>query len=412
MTWRSFSSTYLVHMFPRAVHVLLLFVSILPLRSLAQQELDERAMIDVKDGISIRQDSLFLLNLRFRMQNRIGYTTVVGEDLDAGVLDARVRRLRLRLDGYVLNRDLRYYIQLNFSRADLDLEGGTVAQPIRDAMVYYHFDRYFYIGMGQSKLPGNRQRVTSSGNQQFPDRSIANGTFTLDRDYGLFAYWTLPFNVRQQFQLKGAITTGDGRGASPGNSGLAYTGRMEWLPFGAFLDKGDYSEGDLEFEPTPKLSVAGGYSYNDRAYRTGGQLGSDLYQDRSMGTFIADAILKYNGWSASGEFFDRRCNDPVTTNALGAVRYVRTGRGVNAQLSRVLKSRYEFAGRYSIVDPGVDISAYAGRVEELLLGSTKYLNGHRIKLQFYTGYRWLERNMALDRNGNSWTAMFQVEFGI
>ena len=36
---------------------------------------------------------------------------------------------------------MRYYIQLNFSRADLDLETELVAQPIRDAMVYYHFNR-------------------------------------------------------------------------------------------------------------------------------------------------------------------------------------------------------------------------------------------------------------------------------
>ncbi|HOY29975.1 MAG TPA: hypothetical protein PLR96_13445, partial [Flavobacteriales bacterium] len=87
----------------------------------AQNELDERALIEVKDGISISKDSLFLLNLRFRMQNRLGFTTVSGEDLSARTIDARVRRLRLRLDGFVLQRRLQYYIQLNFSRADLDL---------------------------------------------------------------------------------------------------------------------------------------------------------------------------------------------------------------------------------------------------------------------------------------------------
>jgi phosphate-selective porin OprO and OprP len=47
-----------------------------------------------------------------------------------------------------------------------------------------------------------------------------------------------------------------------------------------------------------------------------------------------------------------------------------------------------------------------------LLGATKYLNGHRIKLQLYLGYRWLEQNMALNGAGNAWTTMFQVEFGI
>ncbi len=392
--------------------ILFLLVLVSTLRPLhAQTEVDERALIEMKDGISIRKDSLFLLNLRFRMQNRLGFTTVGGDDLSTAVVDARVRRLRLRFDGFVLREKLQYYIQLNFSRADLDLDGGTVAQPVRDAMVYYHFDDRFYIGIGQSKLPGNRQRVTSSGNQQFPDRSIANSAFTLDRDYGVFAYWTLPMGA-QQVQLKGALTTGDGRGAPPGNSGMGYTGRVEWLPLGPFTNKGDYSEGDLEFEPRPKLSFGATYHHNDRAYRTGGQLGSELYQGRTFSTVIADAVLKYQGWALSSEFFDRRCDDPVTTNALNAVRFVQTGQGVNLQLSKLFRNHYEIATRYTGLQPGGNTAALWHRTEEALLGGGKYLNGHRIKLQTYIGYRWLDGRMGLDAPGNNWTAMFQVEFGI
>ncbi|MBL7944761.1 MAG: porin [Flavobacteriales bacterium] len=378
----------------------------------AQNELDERALIEVKDGISISKDSLFLLNLRFRMQNRLGFTTVSGEDLSARTIDARVRRLRLRLDGFVLQRRLQYYIQLNFSRADLDLDGGgTVAQPVRDAMVYYHFNDRVYIGVGQSKLPGNRQRVISSGNQQFPDRSIANGTFTLDRDYGVFGYWTIPIST-QEIQLKGALSTGDGRGASPGNSGMGYTGRLEWLPFGKFTNKGDYSEGDLEFEPRPKLSFGATYHFNDRAYRTGGQLGNELYASRTFTTAIADLVLKYQGWALSSEFFDRQCDDPITTNAEGAVRFVPTGQGLNLQLSKFFRSKFEVAGRYTSIKPASNTAFLSNVTEECLLGVTRYLNGHRIKLQTYAGYRWLRGDMALDASGNAWTAMFQVEFGI
>ena len=103
-------------------------------------------------------------------------------------------------------------------------------------------------------MPGNRQRVISSGNLQFPDRSIANAVFTLDRDFGVFAYWTIPF-AGQEVQLKGAFSTGDGRNALPSDGGMAYTGRVEWLPLGRFTNKGDYSEGDIEMEPKPKFSL-------------------------------------------------------------------------------------------------------------------------------------------------------------
>lgn len=378
---------------------------------LAQTESDERALIEIHDGVTISKDSLFLMNLRFRMQNRLGFTTMSGEDLSVKSVEARVRRLRLRLDGFVMNDRVRYYIQLNFSRQDLDLVEDVVAQPVRDAMVYYHFNKNTYIGFGQSKLPGNRQRVTSSGNLQFPDRSIANSAFTLDRDFGVFGYHTIRMGA-QQLQLKAALSSGDGRGALPENEGMAYTGRVEWLPFGAFANKGDYSEGDLEFEPKPKFSIAGGYCYNDRAVRTGGQLGGELFVPTDMSTLIADVLYKQQGWALSAEYFDRQSDEPITTDGLGEVSYILVGRGFNAQLSKMLRSKYEFAGRYTLVEPTGEVADLRPRTEEALIGTTKYLNGHRIKLQWYAGYRWTDGSMELDNPGNAWTTMFQIEFGI
>ena len=193
---------------------------------------------------------------------------------------------------------------------------------------------------------------------------------------------------------------------------MAYTGRIEWLPLGSFSNKGDYSEGDLEFEPKPKLSVAGGYCYNDRATRTGGQLGSELYTFTDMTTFIADLLYKQQGWALSAEYFDRQSEEPITTNEDGDVRFITTGAGVNVQLSKILRSKYEFAGRYTLVGPTGDVAELRDRTEEALLGATKYLNGHRIKLQLYAGYRWTDEQMMLDHPGNSWTTLFQVEFGI
>lgn len=394
----------------KSAAILFLF-TMLPLGSLAQQELDERPLINVNKGLSVSKDSLFLLNLRFRMQNRLGFTSVAGNDLSAAILDARVRRLRLRFDGFVLNQKLEYYIQLSFSKSDLDLEGGTVAQPVRDAMVYYHFNKKLYVGFGQGKLPGNRQRVISSGNQQFADRSIANATYTLDRDFGVFAYWTIPAGS-QEFRLKGALTTGDGRGGSPGSPNMAYTGRVEWLPFGTFTNSGDYSEGDLEFEPVPKLSLAAVYSYNDGAERTGGQTGRRLFAERDINSFIADAMLKYRGWALSTEYFQRNSPDPLTFSDTGELSAVRVGQGLNTQLSKLFPSRYELAMRYSLLAPERGLLGQVPYTEELLLGTSKYLNGHRIKLQLHVGYIWLEQQMAADAKGSAWTTMFQVEFGI
>ncbi|UJP64824.1 porin [Mongoliitalea daihaiensis] len=375
-------------------------------------ESDERALLDVNDGISFSKDSLFLMNLRFRMQNRAGFNTLGGDNFEVNDFEMRVRRLRLRLDGYVLNPRFQYYIQLAFSRADLDLESAFIAQPLRDAILYYVVNEKFYIGFGQSKLPGNRQRVISSGNLQFADRSIANGIFTLDRDFGFFGYYTETFRNQSILQLKTAITSGDGRNAVAVNNGLAYTGRIEYLPLGSFTNKGDYSEGDLEFEPKPKLSLAMTYSMNQKAVRTGGQLGPQLFEERDMNTLIIDGVYKHLGWALSGEYLKRTAVNPVTENESGEIRYIVVGDGVNLQISKMLSRKSEMALRYSNVIPAESIQAIQERIDTALLGYSYYVNGHRIKIQANIGYKWLEGLSKFQNTGNSWTGMFQVEFGI
>lgn len=390
--------------------LLLLFASHGKLQ--AQVESDERALLNVRNGISISQDSLFLLNLRFRMQNRFGLQSLAGNDLSVNQIDARVRRLRLRFDGYVLNEKLQYYIQLSFSRADQDLDQTTVPQVVRDAVLYYHFNDRVYVGLGQAKLPGNRQRVVSSGNLQFADRSMLNNELTIDRDFGFFAYGNWPVAVGL-VNVKTALTTGEGRGSAPGNNGLAYTARAEWLPFGEFKGGGDYSEGDLAREQTPKLSIGVGASNNIGARRVGGQLGKDLYEPRDFYTQMADAVLKYRGWALSQEYISRNVNNPLVYNADSSdVQVIYKGAGYNTQLSHYFRSGHELALRYTRMLPQAEIQAFRKQTEELWFGWNKYLNGHRIKTQVLVRYRWLDGNMALDQAGNHWATMLQVEFGI
>lgn len=379
---------------------------------LAQNESDERSLLEVQKGISFTKDSLYSLNLRFRLQNRIGFRTESGEDLSFEQTDFRVRRLRVRLDGFVFNPRIQYYIQLGFSKSDMDLDGGEVAQPIRDAILYYHFTPNFYLGMGQAKLPGNRERVISSGNLQFTERSIANSFFALDRDFGVFAYYTLPTQGNAVYQFKGAITAGEGRNPSVGDRGLSYTGRMEVLPFGKFTNGGDYSEGDLELEARPKLSLGASYNFNESGARARGQLGQDLYQKRDQRVFIADMMLKYRGWALLGEYFSRSASNPITYSPLGFRQAVWVGTGQNLQLSKLISKQGELAIRYAQVTPKQSIRNLEVQREESTLGYTHYVGGHRVKLQGNLGYSWANNQPLLTQTANYWFGLFQVEFGI
>src|SRR5690554_1752644 len=57
-------------------------------------------------------DSLFQLNIRFRMQNRVTYYNYDDENQDAEY-EAQIRRLRLRLDGYVGDPKFQYALQFH-----------------------------------------------------------------------------------------------------------------------------------------------------------------------------------------------------------------------------------------------------------------------------------------------------------
>jgi len=377
----------------------------------AQRETDEKAYVNFEDGVGfLAPDSLFGMNLRFRMQNRIGMTFDNGwEDAD---FEATVKRLRLRFDGFVKETKLTYYLQLSFSRGDQDWDNSYVPNVIRDAMVYYKFNKYFYIGLGQGKLPGNRQRVTSSGAQQFADRSIVNATFNIDRDFGVFAYYNKKIGETFVWELKGAVSTGEGRNILKTDNGLAYTGRVELLPLGKFTNKGDYFEGDLERETKPKLSVAATYSYNHKAMRNAGQRGTYLFEQRDIESIFADMMFKYNGWCLTGEYAERNVNNPITMNENNDIIFIQTGRGYNAQLSYMFLNDCEIAGRYSHIRPSSQMNGLNMPLQDVYtLGFTKYLASHKTKFQVNVS-RIIKNNNMLFNQKNEWNAMVQVEIGI
>ncbi len=372
------------------------------------------ARFDRAKGLVLERDSLFKMTVRFRMQNRFALLSTSGDDLTIGSSDIRIRRMRLRFDGFVLSPKIQYKVQLGFSKADMDLVDGTVAQPIRDAVGIYAPDAHWSFTIGQTKLPGNRQRVVSSGALQLPDRSIVNAAFTLDRDYGVFAGWQGRIRTHE-LAVKAALTSGEGRNASPGDDGLCYTGRLEWLPFGGFTDEGDYFEGDLAQERSVKLAVAAGYSANIHARRAGGQLG-EFFPDgqaRTLNTFIADALLKFRGLAVTTEFCHREVvGQPVVMAADGGSVLALEGWGWNAQLSKLLGPKNEVVGRYSLVVPSARLMGSTSQREEGWLGYTRYINHHRVKMQGAVSYAWTEGQAAVDTPGARWGGWLQVELGI
>lgn len=354
-------------------------------------------------------DSVMSVIMRFRVQNWAEVRTKSDEDMSAAQTSMMVRRLRLRFGGYLYDPALRFNIQLSFAPNDIDVDDDLPAI-IRDAMVFWDISKDLSLSFGQTKLPGNRQRVISSGDIQFADRSIVNSNFTLDRDMG----FQLGYRHRlgdAQVNLRAALTTGEGRGLyTAGNDGFCYTGRVEVLPFGSFKNGGDYFEGDLERESTPKLSVGLTGSHNAKGLKARGQLGQLLAEPRSQTMVLSDALLKYNGFALYGEYARRIADDPITRNSSGTAIPVFVGQGFLAQASYIFPSNIELSMRWAQVDPEAEIEAVGAQNQRHATGMVMYyFRGHRAKV----GMEFTHE--ARDRAGvesSSWIGRFNMELGI
>lgn len=364
-------------------------------------------------GIGITSpDSLYQLNIRFRMQNRVAFLN--NEDGDSGY-DAQIKRLRLRFDGYVGSPKILYVIQLSFAPGDVgEIVEGENLNIIRDAVVIYRPSKHWNFSFGQTKLPGNRQRVNSSGALQLTDRTINNAKFTIDRDFGLQIHNINEDVNRFSYNFKGAVSTGEGRNVTNKvDKGVALTGKVELFPLGAFLRDGTSFEGDIIREKKPKLLISGAFQHNGNAQRTQGQLGKYLYEKRTMNSVLLDMMLKYNGWALMSSYMSRVTpKNAVTVNPKDAtqMQYVYVGNGMDYQLSYCFPSNYEIIGRYSTQKVGDDIEKLTPDTNEISLGVTKYFWQHTFKLQSEVNFDRLYFYNGTTKN--NWYVRFQVEIGI
>jgi phosphate-selective porin OprO and OprP len=318
-----------------------------------------------------------------------------------------IRRFRLKFDGFVYSPKLVYKVEIGVSNRDI---GGVsestngAARLLLDAVLKWNFANNFTLWFGQTKLPGNRERVVSSQKLQFVDRSLLNSRFNLDRDVGIQLHHHHKIGnavIREKF----SISKGEGRNITINNdSNNDYTGRVEILPFGNFSKKGDYFESDLAREPRPKLALGASYDYNVAAKRSRGQLGSWLDEARDLKTIYLDAIYKHNGFSAMGEYVDRQTKGSavVSTNPDGSVdQSFYTGKAVNGQMAYLFESNFEIAGRYtSLVQ---DVETERKDIKQYTLGFSKYIVGHNLKAQTDVTY------IDAVETPQVWRFRFQIE---
>lgn len=359
----------------------------------------------------VGKDSSWTMKIAARMQLLAVSTWPDGEKNEANFL---VRRSRLKFDGYAFSPKLEYKIELGLSNRDMSGASQFTSNSPRfvmDAVLKWNFYENFEVWFGQTKLPGNRERVISSGNLQLVDRSLLNSRFNIDRDMGLQLRHKIKLSDKFLIKESFALSQGEGRNVTTGNlGGHQYTSRLELYPFGDFDGEGDYSGGDLKREETPKLAIGATYDFNNNAVRNRSNMGSYMANDigfyeTNITTLFIDAMFKYNGFSLMAEYADRDAKDPFAKNSDGSLTgdEVQVGKGLNLQAGYLFKSNWEISGRYTDIELDKTVTGKDPE-KQYTLGVSKYLVGHKLKVQ--TDISHLEVP-----NGNN-ELMYRLQFDI
>ncbi len=333
---------------------------------------------DGKTTITSKQAALSLSNrvqLRFTQE-----MPEVGDDVGS----FRVRRAKTKFEGWVYNKNLTYELQLNWP---------DTANPLEDANINYDFtggEKMFQLKAGQFKVPFGRQELTSSGSQEFADRSIVSGEFARGRDIGV-QIWGTPLGGKLDWRF--GIFNGNGRTVSRNDNDKYQTNaRLTFQPFGDVK----YSEGDFESSSKPLFAVAANYESNERPVAASGSTPAHTADREIVG---GDVVFKYKGFFLFGEIFD------ASTERSGAVSDFDHD-GWHAQAGYfVIPQKFEVAVRMAELDPNAGVSNNEREERGVVLGY--FWNKHAHKLQ--GDYRQIE-NKATDRTDDEFRLQYQIIF--
>ena len=314
------------------------------------------------------EDEKFSLNLGSRIQARYTFTD---NDTSADVSQWRVRRAKFWLKGHAYTKDLTYKVQVNFA------DSGS-SKMLEDAYLNYSFLKEAQILVGQDKVPFARQELTSSGSQQFVDRSNATDTFKPARDIGAMVHGKVAEGL-----LEYAVGWYGGGGQSNprNNNNNAVAVRLAVNPLGEMK----CSESDIEYSKNPLVSVGAnwyrnqftkGETNNTGFYGKWLNKGANFAADEkiAVNTAGADVAFKWRGLSAQGEYFWAQGDGD------SAVKTSQRAQGFYAQTGYfIIPKHLEAAVRYSYVDPNRD---KANDLQSDVQGAISYyFSKHNLKLQ-------------------------------
>ena len=351
-----------------------LFLLLISLNINSQSTLDSYSF---GEGISFTADNGSKIKLSGYAQPHVEIKNYNYLDENSSSTRFRLRRLRLRFDGQASNPKFAYRFQVDLSGSSET--GEATGDFLLDAYLSYDITNRIKVIFGQrSTYTDNRELFMNSNSLQLVERSRLTSAFSSIREFGLFLSGNFRLNGKGSYlRPYFVLTNGDGiNNFDKDLGGLKIGGRIDFLPFGLFTNKGQFRQIDVMRELTPKFVIGVNYSHNSgMSSRRGRNSGSILYLDefgqQSLPDYTkygVDFLFKYNGFSALGEYvkssstvpasiIERVRNDGSTSSSflVNGVQDVESyvngrmmlGEAYNIQMGYLFKSGITIDSRYT-----------------------------------------------------------------
>ena len=291
-------------------HALLFFL--FSLFSAVESKSQEIYKYNFGEGVNFVSENNYKFILGGFIQPFIEYRLIENDSLNQTYSDSRfrMRRIRLKMSGSSVKHKIDYRIQFDLSGMS---EVGTASNSfLYDAFLTYKFNKRTKLTFGQrSQRSDNRELTMSSSTLQLVERSRLTSVFASIRDFGFFLQRDVRLKNGSYFRNYLEITTGDGiNNFNNDHGGLKYGGRVDFLPFGFFTNKGQFRQADIVRENSLKLVFGINYSFNHGlSSRRGREGGSIIYLDDNNNELLpnyikfgGDFLMKWRGLSVLGEF--------------------------------------------------------------------------------------------------------------
>ena len=271
------------------------------------------------------RDGNWQTNLQWRAQTR--FTTPYRSDprqISSFNADNQsnfeARRLRMKIGGHGFQPWLSYYFEVDLQPSrDVDDSSAAASARVIDWRIDIAKWAWGGIRLGQWKIDLNRERVDSSGRQQFVERSIANRVFTMDRQVGIQLKGHLFKETPADMRFWTGVFNGEGRGVNNTDNNLMYMGRLQWNFLGRDLP---WRQTDVEYteRPTGSLAIAGftttgsctRWSSSGCGNLDGFERPANAMPDQyDIEQVVQEFAFKYRGFSAQQEFHRKVIDDNI-----------------------------------------------------------------------------------------------------